>query len=103
MPLLARRPSGRMPAFLASVLVAALLSSNGNGQAPQAAPIERAVLDHADSHKGEVSFWLIFREKAPLAAAARIENRDARGRYVYERATEVAARSQAGLQRLLRA
>ena len=98
-----QRPHGRISAFLACVVVTSLFSSYGHGQAPETAPIERAVREQADRQKGDASFWLIIREKAALGPAAGIQNKKARKRFVYERATEVAARSQANLQRLLRA
>ena len=90
-----------------SVLACIALVSSDSGslsaQAPAAAPVERAILDQADRQKGEATFWVIVREKANLAAAYGIQQRSVRGRFVYDQLTTVAAKSQAGLQALLRA
>ena len=90
-----------------SVLACIALVSSDSGslsaQAPAAAPVERAILDQADRQKGEATFWVIVREKANLAAAYGMQQRSVRGRFVYDQLTTVAAKSQAGLQALLRA
>lgn len=103
MRLRTQRSCVRAQALLVSVLIAAMFWSSGHGQAPDAAPIDRAVLERAERQKGDVTFWILLREKAALAPAAAVQSKKARGRFVYERATEVAARSQADLQRFLRA
>ena len=86
-----------------SVCIAVLVSSDSSSLLAQAsAPIERAVFDQADRQKGEATFWVILREKANLASAHGIAQRDARGKFVYDQLTSVAARSQGGLRALLR-
>ena len=98
-----RRTTRLLVVSTLSVCIAVLVSSDSSSLLAQAsAPIERAVFDQADRQKGEATFWVILREKANLASAHGIAQRDARGKFVYDQLTSVAARSQGGLRALLR-
>ena len=51
--------------------------------------------------KGKATFWVVLREQADTSAAPTIQDRTARGRFVYERLKSVADQSQSGLRGLL--
>ncbi|MFG3701916.1 S8 family serine peptidase [Micromonospora sp. NPDC047620] len=52
---------------------------------------------------GTATFWVYLRDRADLSGAARITDRAAQGRFVYERLTGTARASQAGLVAMLKA
>src|SRR3989442_6334324 len=51
--------------------------------------------------KGKATFWVVLREQADTSAAPTIQDRTARGRFVYDRLKSVADQSQSGLRGLL--
>lgn len=64
--------------------------------------LEPQVLADIAAGGGTAAFWVMLEEKADLGGAERIQARDARGAYVYERLTATATRSQGPLRALLR-
>ena len=84
---------------LVALLGGAAFAAPGSHQS-SAAPIEAKVL-HQLATSGRASFWIVLRDKADLRAAAGIQNRARRGRFVYTHLTGEANRSQARLRNLL--
>ena len=62
--------------------------------------VDGKVLDQL-AVRGSTTFWVVLRDKADLRAAPAIENRAARGEFVYDELRKTADRSQAGLRALL--
>jgi hypothetical protein len=52
---------------------------------------------------GTATFWVYLRDRADLSGAAKITDRAAQGRFVFERLTGTATASQAGLVAMLKA
>ena len=66
------------------------------------APVRSTVLEEMTRH-GKATYWVVLKEQADLSGASRIADWAARGRYVYDALTTVAARSQAGVASHLKA
>jgi subtilisin family serine protease len=92
-------------AILDLVLAAQLVGPAAAGGAATQGAAARAPIDAtvqaALSTKGQTTAWVVLKASADLGPAYTIKDWNARGRFVYERLTATAARSQAGLTQLL--
>jgi subtilisin family serine protease len=89
--------------FITALLMISLLlpaSVAAGRQSQPRASIDPAVIQQLDSQT-DITFWVVMREKANLAAAYSIGDWEARGLFVYQRLQAVANRSQAQIRGLL--
>jgi subtilisin family serine protease len=94
----------RMLVAAGAAVVVGLSVAGALGAARDSDPVARIepeVLRSLEAGKGEATYWIVLREKANLAPAFAIRDRAARGRFVHDRLTSAADRSQAGLRNLL--
>ncbi len=100
----AARPRRAVVALLALALTTGLVLAAGPASVSAGASgkIDAKVARAVQGGKTTV-YWAILRQQADLSGAASISNRNARGWYVYNQLTQLAASSQRGLRAMLKA
>jgi len=88
--------------FAAVLVLPSIVSASPPDSSAARLPIriESQVLDQF-AEQNEATYWVILRDKADLRPAFAMRNREARGRFVFERLQATASASQAGIRGLL--
>jgi subtilisin family serine protease len=86
---------------LAALLALGVAISTADPGASVSAKVDPRVEQQIEAN-GATTFWVVMRERADTSAAPTIQDRPARGRFVFERLKAVADQSQSGLRGLLK-
>jgi subtilisin family serine protease len=97
-----KKPESHWSRFLCALVLVLLTPSQmlAGPSSPPSASIDSRVLEEM-AVQGSASYWVILEQQADLSDAAMIQDWNARGQYVYDRLTSLAAQTQSGLASVL--